>query len=198
MTYKEIKPLLPTKWEDIKLKDYLLISDAIVSTEDDLDPLEHQLQMVDNVFNIVSKLTGISLNELMTIDTKDISKVVLHMEFIFTDIVPNAVPHSKMKKDIDTTYANYITFTNLTADPANISQALPTIIQSFLIDVSADEVLELGMVEVMTIFFCQVRLLRKYMMTTRQSLLWTIIKQRAKQVKQATLSTLMFWKKSKG
>jgi hypothetical protein len=197
MNYTELKPLLPTKWEDIKLKDYMKISEAIVTTEEGLDEVEQSLQMVDNIFNIVSKLTGISLVELMTIDMKDIKYVCADMSFIFTEIEPSAIHHPKMKTDVDTSYSNYITYSNLSGDPTMIAQSLPVIVESFLKDVSTEEIMDMNIVDVMTIFFCQVKLLRKYMKTTRQSLLWTIIVQRIKEIKLTILSKLIFWKKAK-
>lgn len=190
MNYKELKPLLPTKWEDIKLKDYLKICDAIITLDDDIDEFEYQLQMVDNVFSIVSKLTGISLNELFSIEVGDISKVVSDMSFIFFDVAPNPVPHLQFKKDIDVSYGNYITFSNLTMDEKNISKSLPIILQSFLVNVTEDEVLDMNIVDVMGVFFCHHRSLKEYLKRTRISLLWTIVKQRWMQIKSTILSMI--------
>ena len=188
MRYNDLKPLLPTSWNEVTLEQYLRIYDAIVSVNEDMDADEYQAQMIDNTFSIISKLIDIPLSELYQINVTDIAKVCLHVKFLNDEIQPLSKPLSNQKKDVDTSYSNMITYKQLTSAPDKISMNLPTIVESFLIDVKPDDVLKMNMVDVTTVFFFALKLLTKYHKTIRQSLLWKIMKLQIKQLFQRILS----------
>lgn len=188
MRYKDLQPLLPASWEDVTLEQYLRIYDAVVSVNEDMDADEYQAQMIDNTFSIISKLIDVPLSELYKIDVTDIAKVCLHVAFLNDEIKPLSKPLGNQKKDVDTSYSNMITYKQLTAEPDKISMNLPTIVESFLIDVKPDDVLKMNMVDVTTVFFFAQKSLTKYHKTIRQSLLWKIWRLQIKQLFQKILS----------
>jgi hypothetical protein len=178
MNYTDIEKLIPTSWDQIKLKDFVKIADAKVDVADEDDDDLHNAQRVDNIFNILSTYLNIPLADLYSIEFTDIPKVVNAMSFIYTDVVPKDKPLPNQKKDLDITYGNYITYTNLSQDVTTIHKHLGTIVKSFLTDDS--DVNEMNMVDVITVFFFANKLLVKSMKTTRRSLLVKLVKQLSK------------------
>ena len=195
MKYNDLKPLLPSNWNEVTLEQYLRICDALISTSEDMDADEYQAQQIDNTFNIISKLIDVPLAVLYSIDVQDIAKVCLHVQFLSTDIKPLSKPLVNQKKDVDTSYSNMITYKQMTAEPTNLSHNLPTIIESFIDGITREEVMKMNMVNVITVFFFAQKSLIKFQQTIKQSLLWMMLKVRWKQVIKSILSVVTIKKK---
>jgi len=182
MKYKEIQPLLPSKWEDITLKQYQSILGALIDTEDDLTPDEQRAQQVDNLLNISSKLLNIPLDEIYKdFMPMDWDKLINHFSFIYVDMKPMDKPHVKQKKTIDVSFDNYILFSKLKPDVVSVAQSLPGIVKSFTTGMTDEEIENLNIREAMSIFFFAVKVMKQSLSNLRLYLLCRMLKQMMKE-----------------
>ncbi|WP_158798096.1 hypothetical protein [Pedobacter sp. L105] len=184
MNYKNIKSLLPTKWEDITVHQYINVQSAIVNVETELDEEEAAANEIDNMLNIAAKLLNVEVAEVYTIPINEVAYVVAQLSFIYVDIIPNAKPDVRMKSHVDVEYGNYATFRTLqSTDITSVAKNLTVILGLFMNDITKDEILQMNIVDAMTVFFFAQKQLIKLLRTTQVSLLLTLVKQRWQEIK---------------
>jgi hypothetical protein len=145
MNHKDILNKLPSSWQEMKLRDYLKVTDLEISEDDDL------FNGVDNTLRVISALADVPVPTLEELPYPQIMDLAKHIEFISTLPKPTKDTKLQWKKVESIKYNDFVTFLALSKEPI---QNLPTIIQTFSKkELSEEEVLDLDMVECYSGFF---------------------------------------------
>lgn len=171
---KELIEKLPKNWNEVTLEMYLRVLDVELDNDLEIGDEECNLQVIDNVLIMTAALIREDVKKFRQLETTDILKIYAVMQFLNIEVTPHVLPIETMKKDIDFSYDNLITYSQLTKDKSRILHNLPAIIKTYLNkDVTDEQVLQMNMVDVMTVFFFVNAKLKAYLTTTLESLTTT-------------------------
>lgn len=160
MNTKELIKSLPGYWEELKLKDYIRLTDIQVK-EDNTDEFTGLFNGMDNTIQVASILSGMEPNDLESLPMGDIGAIGAKLSFLSQEFIPSNKSSIKWKDIEGCTYNDYITFLNLSKDPI---KNLTHIIKAFSKDKLTDEqVSNLSVQDVMTGFFLLRILVKKYL-----------------------------------
>lgn len=171
---KELTEQLPGSWDEMYLKDYMRLLDIQIKEHD--PETDNLFVGVDNIIEVLSELTDISVDELESVPFHQIQPMVEKLSFILTPPEPLNQSTINWKKLEEITYDNFVTFLKLSADPLH---NLPQIIKGLAKDKWTDEqIANMSVTEAHTGFFFLRKYLRKYLKHTVFSLRATRLRQR--------------------
>ncbi|WP_449439626.1 hypothetical protein [Pedobacter steynii] len=153
MKYRELIKQLPASWNDVTLQMYLRTLDVVLDNELEIGDEEYNLMVIDNVLIVTASMIEVDVNIIRKYSTLDIIDVYNKMAFLNTEIEYSDKPLPSMKKEIDFSFDNMITYNQLTKDKDKILHNLPAIIKTYLLDsVTDDDILNMKMPDVMSVF----------------------------------------------
>jgi hypothetical protein len=159
-TKREIKRMLPTSWDDFKLRDYMKCVDIVIK-EDNGNFADELLSGLDNTLSIISKLTDVPINELEGLDYAFIQELGMMLSFMKELPKVSGKTALKWKSVEDITYNDFIFFLTQAKDAVH---GMPEIIKAFARedDLTDEMILDLSMTDVHS-FFLKLNLqTRKY------------------------------------
>lgn len=172
MKQKEILEQLPSNWSELKLKDYLKLTNIVVKTEDDGEA------GIYNTFKTLSALTGLDESIFEAMPLNEIMPLANKLSFLQTMPEPKKNGIIKWKAIDEVKYNDFVNFITLCKDPFNNMAA---IIKDFSVSkLSNEEILDLGMDEVHTGFFLLMKQSKKSLSNTMKTLVIRLIKNKTK------------------
>lgn len=180
MNTKELIKSLPGSWEELKLKDYIRLTDIQVK-EDNTDDFTGLFNGMDNTIQVASILSGMEPSDLESLPMGDIGAIGAKLSFLSKEFIPSNKSSIKWKDIEGCTYNDYITFLNLSKDPI---KNLTHIVQAFGMKdgkkkkkFTNEEVLEMSVQDAMTGFFLLRILVKKYLKRSIRSSRMKVIRQ---------------------
>ncbi|MFL5808625.1 MAG: hypothetical protein ACJ749_03835 [Flavisolibacter sp.] len=185
MTPEQIYTALPSTWADVKLKQFVKLTDLTVDPLSEKDDYEKLAASLQKTYHMVSILSGATIEEVINSPKMWLDK--MGQKVAFMDIKPIPKKDSKFKwKTVDEiTYNDLVTYILL---KENFFDHVPTIVKTFSkVELTEDEIWEAGMDELHTGFFLLLNEVKTFLTHTEQSLK-ALLKKQKKAEKKLNLS----------
>lgn len=174
MNTQELLKKLPASWDEVTLAKFqLLTTTEITETEDILNGMENSIA-------VISKLTGVSIDELESMSMNDLAILSNKLTFMLTPPQSNQKTSVLVWKKLhEITYNDYVNFIQLQDKQL---ENMHVFIKSFSkTELTEEEVLQLSIPECLTGFFLLKKMLQKYLKASIKSTLWQVTKFKVKQ-----------------
>jgi hypothetical protein len=184
MKYNELKDRLPKSWEDVTLKDYQRVMKAVYYWELKEGDENYELQQIDNSLVTISALMDIDVTIIKGYQISEYLELVQLVQWVHVLPEPSKVKPTYIKKDIDITLDNYITFQAVANTPVKALENIKEVVNLFVVDNNSPkpwykfksretgllDTDKMNMVEVVTLFFFAQKLLTKSLKHTQEVL----------------------------
>jgi len=158
MNTKEILTKLPNSWDEITLKDFQKLTKANVSENESGSDL---FDGVENTIEIISKLTGVSVDDLEALPIQELGVLGTKLSFMMEPPKPSNKSILKWLRIDEIPYNSFVNYIQLQDTQL---ENLHIIIKNFSkTELTEEQILELPITEVVTGFFLFRKLLRKYL-----------------------------------
>lgn len=158
MKINELLEQLPASWEQTTLEQFQKLT-SIELTED-----SGAFNGVQNSLEVISKLSGVSVEDLEELPMKDIQTLGSKISFMVTPPVPAKTCQFTWKKVDEITYNDYVNFIQLQDKQI---ENLHVFIRNFsTTKLTEYEILQLPITEVITGFFLFRKQLQSYLQTS--------------------------------
>ena len=178
MNVKEILDKLPQTWQELKLKDFIKLTEINIIEQNDFSV---PVSGIENSYQVLSVLSGISVDELEGLPMSTVAPLLNKISFVF-----NSNPDIKAKSSIawksfeEITFNDFINFQIFQKEPF---KNLHLIIKAYMKqEMKDEEILELGVEDVMSAFFLLQKQTKRFLQTTKKSLQAKLRKQKMKEL----------------
>jgi len=178
--HKPILNCLPGTWSELKLKEFIKLTDIIISEGEGEDEVENLFVGADNILKVISVLVDIPVDQIEELNYHQVAELINKVGFITAPPEPANGLTIQWKNIEEIKYNDFVTYLNLSKEPF---KNLPLMMKTFAKNqLSEQQIQNLGMDDVMAGFFLLNRQLKTFLKTTAKSLAWRATKQTCKEI----------------